>query len=148
MHSEYFPDSFYRLSVKGLYVRDNKILMVKESDNLSGQWELPGGGLDFGEDLQEGLKREIEEEMGLSVTDISNQPIYVWTSKFEANARHIGWYYSVVVAYKIDLKDLDITISDECQEVRLFSLEELQELDIHSQSTELRKLFNYQDFIN
>ena len=121
--------------------------MVKESDNLSGQWELPGGGLDFGEDLQKGLKREIEEEMGLSVTNISSQPVYVWTSRFEANLRNIGWYYSVVVAYRIDLKDLEITVSDECQEVKLFSLEELQELDMHRQSAELRKLFNYQDFV-
>jgi 8-oxo-dGTP diphosphatase len=34
---------------------------------LPGVYELPGGHIDFGEDIQEGLKREIAEEFGMSV---------------------------------------------------------------------------------
>lgn len=33
----------------------------------SGSWEFAGGKLEFGEDLETGLKREITEEVGLSV---------------------------------------------------------------------------------
>lgn len=57
--SKNFPDSFFRVTVKGLYVCDGKLLLLKESKKLSGQWELPGGGLDFGEEIHVGLKREI-----------------------------------------------------------------------------------------
>ena len=64
-YSKDFPDSFYRVTVKGLMVKDGKLLLLKESNNLSGQWELPGGGLDFGEDIHSALKREIEEEAGI-----------------------------------------------------------------------------------
>lgn len=57
--SDFFPDSFHRVTVKALVVKDGKILLIKESQELSGKWELPGGGLDFGEEIHEGLKREI-----------------------------------------------------------------------------------------
>ena len=66
-HSTYFPDSFYRVTIKGLCVRDGKVLLVRESKDISGKWEMPGGGLDFGEDIREGLKREIKEEIGLDI---------------------------------------------------------------------------------
>lgn len=49
----------------------NELLLVKRADNddfLPGLWEMPGGGMDFGENLQEALKREIFEEVGLSVS--------------------------------------------------------------------------------
>lgn len=31
-------------------------------------WEIPGGHIDFGEDIIEGLKREITEELGMTVS--------------------------------------------------------------------------------
>ena len=60
--SNFFPDSFHRVTVKALVVKNGKVLLIKESPELSGKWELPGGGLDFGEEIHEGLKREVEEE--------------------------------------------------------------------------------------
>lgn len=68
------PECFYRVSVKALICdNQNRFLLVRE-DN--GFWELPGGGLDFGESPIEGLKREIWEEMKLNTSYISAQPSY------------------------------------------------------------------------
>lgn len=79
-----FPDCFYRVTIKGICVRDGKLLLVRESESHSGQkWEVPGGGLDFGEDIPTALRREIKEEMGLEVTKISEAPVYVWTHRSE-----------------------------------------------------------------
>jgi len=75
--SPLFPDCFYRVTIKGLCVRNGKLLLSRESEGLSGQkWELPGGGLDFGEDIVSAFQREIAEEMGLTVTKMSKAPVY------------------------------------------------------------------------
>ena len=145
MHSKDFPDSFYRVSVKGIYVQDDKVLLVKEPLELSGQWELPGGGLDFGEDPKIGLEREVEEEMKLDVISVSDQPIYVWTDRFEKR-RNMDWYYSVVLGYKIEFANLDFTPTEECEDIGLFTKEELQTLDIFHQSDHLKKVFSPADF--
>lgn len=48
----------------------NRILLVKRSENdvyLPGYWGMPGGKIEFGETLNEGLKREVFEEIGFKV---------------------------------------------------------------------------------
>ncbi|WP_156290373.1 NUDIX hydrolase [Oceanobacillus salinisoli] len=56
--------------VKGFVIYDGKVLLVKRAMHNKiggGNWELPGGKLKVGEDLEETLVREIEEETGLVV---------------------------------------------------------------------------------
>jgi 8-oxo-dGTP diphosphatase len=118
-HSIHFPNSFYRVTVKGLFVKDGKVLLLKESKKLSGQWELPGGGLNFGEDIHQGLKREIEEETGMRVKSISEKPVYIWTWRLE-NKRNMDWFYSLVLAYKIEIESLEYKKTDECEEIGFF----------------------------
>jgi 8-oxo-dGTP diphosphatase len=86
---------------------------------LSGQWELPGGGLNFGEDIHQGLKREIEEETGMRVKSISEKPVYIWTWRLE-NKRNMDWFYSLVLAYKIEIESLEYKKTDECEEIGFF----------------------------
>lgn len=147
IRSKDFPLCFYRTVVKGLYVKDDKILLTKEAPHLADKWELPGGGLDFGEDPRKGLIREIKEELNLDVTLISPQPVYVWTNRFEG-CRNMDWYYSVVLAYRIDLANLDFVPTKECVALELFSVEGLQKLgdDLYHQSHTLREIFNPADF--
>ena len=145
MHSKDFPDCFYRVSVKGLFVKDGKLLLLKEPEALSGQWELPGGGLDFGEHPHAGLKREIEEELHLRVTSISDHPVYVWPALFEG-WRDMEWYYSMVLAYRIELESLDFTPSSECEAIQMCTKEELDTLDLYEQVVPLREHFNPEHF--
>jgi 8-oxo-dGTP diphosphatase len=145
-HSSFFPDCFYRLSVKGIVVRDGKALLVRESDEVSGKWELPGGGLDFGEDIKAGIKREVEEEMKLKVKKIADKPTYLWTYKYGPNSRKIGWYYVLVLIYQIELESLDFTPSAECIEIKFFSKEEMKKLPMNKQMIQLPDTFNPEDF--
>lgn len=143
--SNNFPDCFYRVSVKGLIVVDGKILLMKEIEQKSGKWELPGGGLDFGEEIHEALKREIEEEMGVKVKSIEDHPLYVWTWRFQ-NERNMDWFYSFVITYKIELENLDFKVTEACQEIGWFSEEDLQSADLNKQTNGLKKLFFSKDF--
>lgn len=39
----------------------------KEARNESGKWEFPGGGVEFGEALEQALVREVKEEYGFDI---------------------------------------------------------------------------------
>lgn len=58
------------VAVKGVILHNGKVLIVKRAPNdyRGGTWECPGGKIDFGEQLEAGLIREIEEEVGFTVT--------------------------------------------------------------------------------
>jgi len=59
------------VAVKGLVLYQGKALIIKRSDYEpfgAGQYECPGGRLEFGEELEKALQREIMEETGLIVT--------------------------------------------------------------------------------
>ncbi len=49
--------------------QDGALLLCRVASRgpLGGQWTLPGGGLRFGEDPLDALRREVAEETGLSV---------------------------------------------------------------------------------
>lgn len=48
---------------------EGKVLLAKRrsDDELGGFWEFPGGGLEEGEDLRDCLRRELQEELGITV---------------------------------------------------------------------------------
>jgi ADP-ribose pyrophosphatase YjhB (NUDIX family) len=56
------------VGVGGVVFVGGRVLLVKRRfDPLAGRWSLPGGALEVGETLAEGLAREMKEETGLEV---------------------------------------------------------------------------------
>ncbi len=56
------------VGVGGVVIEDGRALLIKRgSEPLLGQWSIPGGTLELGESLQEGVARELLEETGLEV---------------------------------------------------------------------------------
>jgi len=59
------------VGVGAVVVRDGRVLLVRRgSEPLKGHWTLPGGLLEVGESLREGVAREVKEETGLEVEPI------------------------------------------------------------------------------
>ncbi len=113
------PDCFYRVSVKALVTdTQGRFLLQKE---LRGVWDLPGGGLDFGENPVEALKREVQEEGELEVLSMEESPSYFITAH---GKRSDVWFANIV--YKVELSDVTkFTPSDECIEMRYFTAQEV-----------------------
>lgn len=64
---------------KAFILRDQCLLLVRKSlddPNQPGLWEVPGGRMDFGEDIDEHLKREVREEVGLEI--VPEDPFHIW----------------------------------------------------------------------
>jgi 8-oxo-dGTP diphosphatase len=56
------------VGVGGVIVEDGRALLIRRgSEPLLGQWSIPGGTLELGESLQQGVARELLEETGIEV---------------------------------------------------------------------------------
>ena len=50
-----------------MFIEGRVLLIKRRFEPLAGRWSLPGGALEVGETLGEGLAREMKEETGLDV---------------------------------------------------------------------------------
>jgi 8-oxo-dGTP diphosphatase len=56
------------VGVGGVVVDNGRVLLIRRgSPPLEGQWSIPGGLLELGESMTEGVARELAEETGLEV---------------------------------------------------------------------------------
>ena len=69
-----------KVLVGGLIKKDGKYLMLKrhhKDDVYPGKWEFPSGGIDFGEEVEDALIREVREETGLDISEMKRRIIGV-----------------------------------------------------------------------
>jgi 8-oxo-dGTP diphosphatase len=50
--------------------RDRVLLILRGTEPLKGEWSIPGGLLELGEDLISAVRRELKEETGLDVEPV------------------------------------------------------------------------------
>jgi 8-oxo-dGTP diphosphatase len=56
------------VGVGGVVIENGKALLIRRgSEPLLGQWSIPGGTLELGETILEGVARELAEETGITV---------------------------------------------------------------------------------
>ncbi len=89
-----------------------KVFLPKRANTkkfMPGVYELPGGHVDFGEDIVEGLKRELLEEFGMRIT--VGSPFAAFTYTNEIKGAH-----SVEVVYfaqfEDDIENIQIHLED------------------------------------
>ena len=60
-------DCAFTVRITGVLIENNKLLLVQQKLSEKRNWSLPGGKLERGETLSQGLIREMKEETGLDV---------------------------------------------------------------------------------
>ena len=77
------------VGVGGVVIVDGRALLIRRgSEPLRGQWSIPGGMLELGESLQQGVARELLEETGLVVRVLDLIEVFDRVYFDENNARH------------------------------------------------------------
>ncbi len=61
-------DEIIRIGVGAVVFRGDEVLLVRRGKPpFLGHWSIPGGGLEFGERLEDAARREVMEETGIEV---------------------------------------------------------------------------------
>jgi 8-oxo-dGTP diphosphatase len=98
---------------------DGRWLLIRRAD--TGSWALPGGTLEWGETLREGLRRELLEEAG--VTSVTVGRLIGVYSRPDRDPRFHG--VTVVVACTVEPPSRPPTNPFEILEARLFETADL-----------------------
>jgi ADP-ribose pyrophosphatase YjhB (NUDIX family) len=85
------------VGVGAILIRGDRILMAQRGKTpLKGWWSLPGGALETGELLEDGVRREVREETGLEVKPVRMFQIFERIMRDSAGAVE---YHYVLVDY-------------------------------------------------
>jgi len=111
-----------KLTVDGIIIKDEKILLVKrKNDPFKGKWALPGGFVEYGEKTDDAAVREVFEETGLKTT--IDKLIAVYSDPNRDPRGH-----TITVVYKLDIKGGELKSGDDASDAKFFDVNQLPEL--------------------
>ena len=110
----------------------NVLLVKRGAEPMLGHWSLPGGLLELGETLVEGIQREVEEETGLivkpeAVVEAVDR-IYRYSDGHTSRVR----YHYVVVDYWCRMLGGDLKPSSDAADVAWVSRAEWRDSNLYS----------------
>ena len=116
-------DYLYRISLKGL-IRNEKgeILVAKETRR--DWWDLPGGGMDHGEDIKTAIARELKEEVNLT-GDFTYRIIDVKDPGYIGN--HDMWQIRLV--FEVIPENMDFSAGEDGDEIAFMSPKDFNKSD-------------------
>jgi len=111
-----------RLTVDAIIVKEDKILLIKRGhEPYRGYWALPGGFVEWGETVEEALKREVMEETGLDVEIKELIGVY---SEPDRDPRG----HSISIAYVCEITGGAERYGDDAADIGWYALESIPEL--------------------
>ena len=103
-----------RIVLTGILKDNDEFLVVKRSENddlYPGAWEFPGGHLEKGETLKEGLKRELCEEIGFNLE--FNPIITHYYDEVKEKNGELFHDLEIDFVVNVDKLDVNVVLSEE-----------------------------------
>jgi len=129
------------VAVKGVILKDDRILVIKRSereDCFANLWDIPGGKIEFGERLDDALKREIKEETSLDVDVLI--PVAAW-SFFRNRETYVVGITFLCRPVTNRLRSDEIKLGNEHVEYRWVSRSGIENLPMNENLKKELKLF-------
>ena len=129
-------DCLYRVATKAMVVHDNQVLLVKEIPDT--WWDFPGGGIDHGESVEDGLVRELQEELGV-------EPEHI-TTDFKIAYHTIGAVVNNIprmnIYFRVDVPKESIKKTDHVSVWQWFARDEFMKLSMSPSYKDRQELAN------
>jgi ADP-ribose pyrophosphatase YjhB (NUDIX family) len=125
------------VGVGGVVIADGRTLLIRRGGPpLQGEWSIPGGLLEIGEMIEQGIARELAEETGLDVRVV--ELIEVFERIFPAPAAADGspgdprkpQYHFVILDYLCELRGGELAAGSDATEFAWAREDELAKFNV------------------
>jgi mutator protein MutT len=132
-----YPDRPF-IGVGAVIAERGRVVLVKRGHPpLAGEWSIPGGMLEVGETLREGVVREVREETGLTVE--AADLLGVYDRLLRDDVGRVLYHY-VLVDFLCRRVRGELAASGDAAEVRWFTAEEVAALALPQDTAEVIRM--------
>ena len=123
------------IGVGAIIVEDGRVLLVKRGhEPLTGEWSIPGGVLELGETVRQGVAREALEETGLTVEPLELLGVF---DRVVRDLDERTLYHYVLIDFLCQRVSGELCAAGDADEARWFSAEELAKLPLAKDTAEV-----------
>jgi len=116
------------IGVGAVVVQGSRVLLVRRNtEPLRGEWSVPGGMLELGEKLRDGVRREVQEETGIDVEP--GDVLEVFDSIFTDTLGRTQYHY-VLIDYLCRPLGAEARAGSDVSDVRWVSADALPAMDL------------------
>jgi ADP-ribose pyrophosphatase YjhB (NUDIX family) len=122
------------VGVGGVVVHRRRALLIRRGcEPHKGQWSIPGGMLELGEELAEGVRRELKEETGLEVEPLQ---IVAAFDRIMREGKRVKYHY-VIVDYVCRVKRGRLKPASDVVDARWVRREEMPQYHLSEMATKV-----------
>jgi len=114
------------IGVGAVVLDADRVLLVRRArEPQKGLWSIPGGGLELGETLEQGVRREAREETGLDVRVLRSLDTFERILRDDSGRVE---YHYVLADYLCEPSGGDLQAGDDADQAAWFRRDELEAL--------------------
>ena len=132
------------VGVGGVVIDNGRALLIRRgSEPLRGEWSIPGGTLELGESLEQGVARELREETGLDVRVLELievfDRIFPGDGADSSRGKQRPRFHYVILDYLCERQSGELHAGSDVTEVEFATEEELSKYRLTETATRVLK---------